>query len=100
RDAATRARGHLADRVRLDRPPEPLREALRTREIGLGQDRDELLAAPAADRVSLPREGAEEPADLTEHHVAGRVAEGVVDLLEAVEIEQHDRELVGEALGA
>ena len=47
-----------------------------------------------------PRERGEEPADRPQHHVAGGVTERVVDLLEAVEVEQHDGELVGEAVGA
>ena len=69
-------------------------------EIGLGQHDDELLSAPARDRVALTRERGQEPADLAQHDVAVGVAEGVVDLLEAVEVEQHDRELMCEAVGA
>ena len=46
--------------MRLDRAPQPLGEAAAPRRIGLGQDDDELLTAPAGDRVSLAGEGGEE----------------------------------------
>ena len=85
--------------MRLDGAAEPLGEALRPRQVGFGQDDDELLAAPARDGVPLSRERGEKPAHRPQHHVASGMAEGVVDVLETVEVEQHERKLVVEALG-
>ncbi len=58
---------------------------------GVGQQRGELLTAPAADDLDevvaadlLPQG----PGDGLEYSVAGEVAVGVVDLLEPVQVEQ------------
>ena len=58
------------------------------------QDERELVPAEAGDRVALARAGEEPPADLEQEGVAGVVAERVVDVLEAVEVEQEERGLL------
>jgi len=69
----------------------------------------ELVAAEAADHVPAEigpggvrgAQGAAQAAgDLAQHLVAGLMAQRVVDQLEAVEIEEHDRELVAWLLAA
>ncbi len=60
--------------------------------IGLGQQDAELVPAQSGDQVGLP-DGAEEPGvELLEDLVAAVVAEGVVDLLEAIQVEYQERE--------
>ena len=55
------------------------------------EQHDELVAAHPADRVR-PAQGARQPGrDRDEQPVAGAVAEGVVDVLEVVEVEEQQR---------
>src|SRR5690606_364128 len=77
-------------------------------EVGIGQDRDELLAAVAAQFVDFARCAPQDLRQLLEHAVAHLVAGRVVALLAAVEVEHHEgaaparrlgpRELLGEDL--
>jgi hypothetical protein len=64
---------------------------------GLEDDR-ELVAAQPRERVVLAQQLLQPRADLAQHLVAGVVAERVVELLEAVEVDQQQGELV--AVGA
>ena len=59
--------------------------------VGRGQQHDELVAAQTGDEVAVAADRAQPVGDLDEDAVAGGVAEAVVDRLEAVEVEQHDR---------
>ena len=72
-------------------PAQPLGHRARRAAVGVGEQHGELVAAePGHSR----RRAATEPqpgADLLEQDVAVAVAEGVVDLLEAVEVEQQQR---------
>jgi hypothetical protein len=53
-------------------------------------DNQELVTAEAANRIGFPHQPAEPPGHLAENAIADLVAKGVVDVLEAVEIdEQH-----------
>ena len=56
-----------------------------------GDDHDELVAAEPADLAAVARDLHQALADLDQELVAGRMAERIVDVLEAVEIEQRDR---------
>ena len=58
-------------------------------------EHDELVAAEAGDRVGLSQRRRESRRDRLQQPVAGFVAEGVVDLLETVEVDEQ-----GGALGA
>ena len=55
-----------------------------------GQDHAELVAAEARDRVAGPYGGREPLAQLGEEQVAVLVPEGVVDLLEPVQVDDRD----------
>ncbi len=66
----------------------------------LGEDNDEFVAARALDRIAGANAGVEPAGDFLEQGVADIVAERVVDLLEIVEIEKHDRQQKLAALGA
>ena len=55
----------------------------------LGQDR-ELVAAEPGDQVVVADEAADPLGDRDEQRVAGGVAEGVVDDLEVVEVDEQD----------
>ena len=92
------------------------RDALGVVVVGdLGQQRDELVAAEPADRlqravradadaleralqhlVGMAHARAQAPGDFHQQLVAGAVAERVVDDLEAVEVDQQQRDLVAE----
>ena len=68
---------------------------------GVEHDR-ELVAAEPRERVAGPQRLLQARADLAQHLVAGRVPERVVELLEAVEVDQQQRDvavLVLERLG-
>ena len=67
--------------------------------LALGADLDdgEFVAADAGDRVGLAQQRAQPLADFLDELVAGIVAERVVDLLEAVEIEHQQRHLLARA---
>ena len=84
-----------ADRERfLERGAQPqARGAGRGLVAGLEDDR-ELVAAQPRQRVVLAQQLLQPRADLAQHLVAGVVAERVVELLEAVEVDQQQRELV------
>ncbi len=56
------------------------------------QQQSELVATEARDAVRLTQPGAQAPADLLQQQVAVVMPEGVVDLLEAVEVEDHQRD--------
>ena len=73
--------------------------------LGLGapagrrQDR-ELVAAEARERVALAQAGRQRARDPHDQLVAGAVAEGVVDLLEVVQVDHQHGALVAVALAA
>ena len=70
-------------------------------ETGVQHQQGELVAAQPPDRIRFAQIGPEQLSHMHEGGVAGRVAEGVVDVLEAVEIEiqQHRRDFVALAEG-
>ena len=59
-----------------------------------GQQRDELVAAVAEAGVVGAEDALHQAADLGEQAAADEVAVGVVDLLEAVEVDEEQAELV------
>ncbi len=67
-------------------------------DVGVGQDQGELVAADARQDVAVAQDVAQRVADARQELVAGGVAEGVVDQLEAVQVEQHQR--AGAAMAA
>ena len=69
----------------LQHADDPLGDLLRS---ALDQH-DELVAAEAADRVGLAQDVADPGRDDAQQLVADRMAEGVVDALEAVEVDEH-----------
>ena len=55
-----------------------------------GNDHDEFVAAETADLATIAGDLDQTLADFDQQLVAGRMAERIVDVLEAVEIEQRD----------
>ena len=83
----------LVDQVGfLDRRDDPVGELFDLlAALRIGDDDGELVAAHAAD-VTVRADFVDQAlGDRAKHRVALRVAEGVVDRLEAVEVEEHDR---------
>ncbi len=66
----------------------------------MGQDHGELLATVTGSHVIGTGSAGDEGGELLQHPVAGRVPEGVVDALELIEVEKHQRQRDGVALGA
>ena len=64
------------------------------------QEHRELVAGEAGQRVRLARRLDEPRGDLAQQLVAVAVAEGVVDLLEPVEVDQHHGDVLVAACGA
>ena len=69
------------------------------RALDLRQHHHELVAAGAADRVHHPQLLDQAARHFLQQHVAHRVAERVVDGLEAVEVDEHHRGLLAVAVG-
>src|SRR5207302_6417617 len=69
-------------------------------DVAVGEDDDELLAAPAAHDVFDPGGAGDAPGDLPQDGVAGVVAERVVDGLEVVDVDDRYRQVVVVAFGA
>ena len=104
--AARRARrAHSDAHARADEPRPPvdverrlelqlhaLRE--RHRRVGVALEHEDREGVPteARHRVVRPEDGRDPGADLAQDAVAGRVAEALVHDLEAVDVEQHDRD--------
>ncbi len=79
----------------LDRQDQLFGDAGRVARVGQPhQQQHELVAALAADGVVLAHPRAQPTRDLLQHAVANRMAEGVVDRLEPVEVEVQQRALV------
>ena len=68
--------------------------------IQFGHDDGEFLAAVTAGDVLAAHLGLDQPADLGEQRVAGRVAVGVVEALEMVDVEHQHRQRQPTALAA
>ena len=60
----------------------------------------ELIAAEARDHVDLAHTGGQALCHCAQNLIAGVVAEAVIDVLEAVEVEEQDRQHLAAALGA
>ena len=59
----------------------------------VGAEQHELVTAQPADRVARPHHVLQPAGDDLEHFVAGLVAVRVVDVLEVVQVEEHDRDV-------
>ena len=82
----------------VERAHEPLGQPLAVLQREAGEEDGELVAAEAGERVVGAQGAAEPAADLLQEPVAVGVAEGVVDGLEVVEVDDHQHErLVGPA---
>ena len=98
-DADSDPRLAVAEIVRLaDRLDDPFAQAP---DVGLAArarlDDGELVAADACDRVAVAKQAAQTIRDHPDHLVAGSVAQSVVDLLEAIEIEHQQGDLLAGA---
>ena len=60
--------------------------------VRAGQTDPKLVAAEPGDGVRLPHRPLQAGTDLLQDHIAVVVAEGVVDLLEAIQVQQQQRE--------
>ncbi len=76
----------------LEALQEAARRSLGPGGIGVGQDEEELVAAEVGDGVALPDALQQLLGRHFQEAIAGLVPQGIVDLLEAVEIQQHDRQ--------
>ena len=72
----------------LDQLAQPRGALLGLVQPGVGQQDGELVAAQPGEDLAGPQRGLQARADLAQQLVTGVVAEAVVDLLEAVEVEQ------------
>ena len=77
---------------RLQRDADAAAELGRPRQPGAGQQQRELVAAEARDQPGVAHRLLQARAELGQQPVAGVVAERVVELLEAVEVDHRDRE--------
>ena len=64
-------------------------ECLRAREVRVRTDDEELLAAPSRGHVIVPDSLFQRPRECHENGIAHLMAEGVVDVLELVQVEHH-----------
>ena len=84
------SRGAAAAEVErpVERALEPLGQRLGTVDVAVGAEDDELVAAEPADGVAGPGAAGQPLGELPQQVVADLVPEGVVDLLEAVDVEE------------
>ena len=76
-----------------DRPPDPLRHGEGSAAVRAAQHENELVATVASYQVFRPHRGHQDlPGEVAEHCVARRMADGVVDFLEMVEVADDERE--------
>src|SRR5690606_27015886 len=61
------------------------------RKLGVRHDDDELLTAIAADEIDAAKISLEAQRDFLQHLIAYGMTPGVVDRLEPIDIDQHDR---------
>ncbi len=65
--------------------------------IGVGHDNNELLSAVAASKIGTAHGRADAPREFLQHFIAGVMPIGVVDMLEAVNVRDTDRERTARA---
>ena len=87
----------MRERVPLDHLADPPRVADAAQLRRVHQEHRELVAAEARDDREVPRVLDQEPRDLPQRFVARAVAEAIVDVLEVVEVEEDERDRLGEA---
>ena len=85
-------KANLLERLLLDEHAQPLGEVGAALDGRLRQHHGELLAAVAGEKLFLANDGLHASSHLAEREVAAQVAQLVVDLLETVEVEQHQRQ--------
>jgi hypothetical protein len=73
------------------------RDALRRLQVLL--DQSELVAAEAGPGVACAGDRGQALGDLSQQRIAGKMAKRVVDLLELIEVEQHQRHMLVPAAG-
>ncbi len=81
---------HLEGRL-AQRADQALGGGARAGGVAVVEQQRELVAAEARQRVLLARRGLQARGDVLEQQVAGGMAERVVDVLEAVEVEEEER---------
>ena len=87
----------MAKRVALDHVPDALGVLQGAALRRVDQQHRELVAAVAGDDREAPRVAHDDLRHFFERLVSGAVTEHVVDGLEVVDVEEHQRELLGEA---
>jgi hypothetical protein len=95
RDPGAGADGHLVpfeDQRRRERLDDLLGGQHRGPGVGVRQDQRELVAAQAGHRVGGPQRLAQPEGDLLQELVAGQVPERVVDVFEAIQVDDAQRE--------
>ena len=99
-EAGPHAQGPVIDHARLlDLVQQLLGGQQRAIEVGERQEDGKLVAAQPCHRVGLPQRRTEPRGDELQHAVAGMMSERVVDLLEAVQVEQQQRQRLALAGG-
>ena len=91
--------GALEQFLGLDGPADVLGHDYRTFQIGDGQDGDEFLTAIARRQVSALYVGFERHGHEPQHLVAGLVAIGVVEILEMIDVDDHQAERLTAGMG-
>ena len=96
-DAAAQGGGHLAAAGGQAQAGEALADLVEHPQgggaVGVGEEDGELVAAVAAEHVGAAEALPQQPGEALQQAVARRVAEGVVDRLEAVEVDHRVRHL-------
>ncbi len=89
---ARREARKVEEGVGLDGVTEPLGHDRGARGVGVGEDREELLASPPADQVARPEGCSQDEGRAAKHLVADVVAVLVVEEGEVVDVDHDDRE--------
>ncbi len=90
-----KTRGHQPNRLHRptsDRAAHALGNAQSTKQIGFRTYEQELFSAPTPQMITCPHLSASTPRNGGQHNIANRMAIGVVNRLEMIDIKHHDRE--------
>ena len=62
--------------------------------LNIGQQYGKFVAPKTGQRVALPQHASQALRHLTQHLIAGRMPQGVIDFLEVVQVHQHQNNLL------
>src|SRR3989441_185924 len=86
-------RAEIGERVAHEHLAQPLDEVAAPRAVRLGQHAREFVAAVARHEVGRTQLALQDGPDFPEHAITGGVAQPVIDLVQMIDVDDHEREM-------